>query len=39
VGTYRRHARLEGRWIDVVIVEQLLGEAAQDAARELATGP
>ncbi len=30
VGTYRRHARLDGAWRDVVIVERLLGEAAQD---------
>ena len=28
VGIYRRHARLEGEWRDVVIVERLLGEAA-----------
>jgi phosphinothricin acetyltransferase len=28
VGVYRRHARLDGRWRDVVIVERLLGEAA-----------
>lgn len=28
VGTYRRHARLDGAWRDVVIVERLLGEAA-----------
>lgn len=28
VGTYRRHARLDGRWRDAVIVERLLGEAA-----------
>ena len=27
VGVYRRHARLDGRWRDVVIVERLLGEA------------
>jgi L-amino acid N-acyltransferase YncA len=27
VGTYRRHARLDGAWRDVVIVERLLGEA------------
>ncbi len=26
VGTYRRHARLDGEWRDVVIVERLLGE-------------
>ena len=25
----RRHARLEGEWRDTVIVERLLGEAAQ----------
>lgn len=29
VGVYRRHARLDGDWRDVVIVERLLGEAAQ----------
>jgi len=29
VGTYRRHARLDGRWMDCVIVEKLLGEAAR----------
>jgi phosphinothricin acetyltransferase len=28
VGVYARHARLDGRWIDCVIVEKLLGEAA-----------
>jgi L-amino acid N-acyltransferase YncA len=28
VGVYERHARLDGRWIDCVIVEVLLGEAA-----------
>jgi phosphinothricin acetyltransferase len=26
VGTYRNHARLEGHWRDVVIVERLLEE-------------
>jgi len=31
VGLYRRHARLEGAWRDVIIVERLLGEAAVDA--------
>ena len=30
VGIYRRHARLDGEWRDVVIVERLLG-AARDA--------
>jgi phosphinothricin acetyltransferase len=29
VGVYRRHAKLEGEWRDCVIVEKLLGEAAQ----------
>lgn len=28
VGTYRRHAKLDGEWRDVVIVERLLGETA-----------
>jgi len=28
VGVYRRHAKLDGQWRDVVIVERLLGEAA-----------
>jgi len=28
VGVYRRHARLDGVWRDVVIVERLIGEAA-----------
>src|SRR5712692_6713031 len=30
VGTYRRHAQLDGRWMDCVIVERLLGAAAGD---------
>lgn len=30
VGVYARHARLDGRWRDVVIVERLLGEARAD---------
>ncbi|HEU4671846.1 MAG TPA: arsinothricin resistance N-acetyltransferase ArsN1 family A [Candidatus Limnocylindrales bacterium] len=30
VGTYRRHARLDGEWRDCVIVERLLGEALGD---------
>lgn len=29
VGTYHRHGRLDGAWRDVVIVERLLGEAAE----------
>lgn len=29
VGTYRRHARLDGTWRDVVIVERLLDEDAE----------
>jgi phosphinothricin acetyltransferase len=28
VGTYQRHAKLDGAWRDCVIVERLLGEAA-----------
>jgi phosphinothricin acetyltransferase len=30
VGVYRRHARLDGRWRDVVIVELLLGDTRAD---------
>jgi L-amino acid N-acyltransferase YncA len=30
VGTYRRHARLDGEWRDCVIVERLLAEALED---------
>lgn len=30
VGVYRRHARLDGRWRDCVIVEKLLGDAAAE---------
>lgn len=30
VGVYRRHAKLDGRWRDCVIVERLLGDAARD---------
>jgi L-amino acid N-acyltransferase YncA len=29
VGTYRRHAKLDGAWRDCVIVERLLGDAAR----------
>ena len=29
VGVYRRHGRLDGEWRDVVIVERLMGEAAE----------
>ena len=31
VGTYYRHAKLDGAWRDTVIVEKLLGEAAEEA--------
>ncbi len=31
VGTYQRHARLDGVWRDVIIVERLLGEAERDS--------
>jgi L-amino acid N-acyltransferase YncA len=34
VGLYRRHARLDGVWRDTVIVERLLGEAADDLPPE-----
>jgi L-amino acid N-acyltransferase YncA len=30
VGVYYRHGKLDGEWRDTVIVERLLGEAAQD---------
>ena len=29
VGTYERHGRLDGRWLDVVIVERLIPETQQ----------
>src|SRR5579863_9838832 len=29
VGTYRRHGRLDGQWRDCVVVERLLGAAAE----------
>jgi phosphinothricin acetyltransferase len=29
VGVYRRHGQLDGRWMDCVIVERLLGAAAE----------
>lgn len=29
VGTQRRHGRLDGRWRDAVLVERLIGEAAE----------
>lgn len=31
VGVYEKHARLDGRWLDVVIVERLLPENLADA--------
>ncbi len=33
VGVYARHAMLDGAWRDCVIVERLLGDAAQDGQR------
>lgn len=33
VGVYRRHARLDGAWRDVVIVEKLIGEGARSFSR------
>lgn len=38
VGTYRRHARLDGRWRDVVIVERLLGPGFRDETAGVARG-
>jgi L-amino acid N-acyltransferase YncA len=32
VGVHRRHGRLDGAWRDVVVVERLLGEAAEEQA-------
>jgi L-amino acid N-acyltransferase YncA len=29
VGTYRRHAKLDGEWLDTVIIERLIGEAVR----------
>lgn len=34
VGVYRNHGRLEGVWRDVVIVERLLGAAAEEEGRD-----
>jgi L-amino acid N-acyltransferase YncA len=30
VGVYRRHGQLDGNWMDCVIVERLMGRAAED---------
>jgi phosphinothricin acetyltransferase len=30
IGVHVRHARLDGRWMDCVVVERLLGDAARD---------
>jgi L-amino acid N-acyltransferase YncA len=30
VGVHRRHGRLDGEWRDVLVVERLLGDAAQE---------
>jgi phosphinothricin acetyltransferase len=37
VGIYLRHAKLDGRWIDCVIVEKLLGEASDAAGGSIST--
>jgi phosphinothricin acetyltransferase len=34
VGVYHRHGKLDGQWRDCVIVEKLIGEAAQDQPTE-----
>lgn len=39
VGVYRKHARLDGAWRDVVLLERLLGEAARAAADDEAARP
>lgn len=31
VGVHRNHGRLDGRWRDVIVVERLLGDAAQSS--------
>lgn len=36
VGVYRRHGRLDGAWRDVVIVERLIGEAAEGRPEDAA---
>jgi phosphinothricin acetyltransferase len=36
VGTYQRHGRLDGEWRDTVIVEKLIGEAAEKSPSPLA---
>lgn len=33
VGVHRRHGRLDGRWVDVTVVERLLAEAGDDGQR------
>lgn len=38
VGVYEKHGRLDGRWIDVVIVERLIPENLEKAANESAGG-
>jgi phosphinothricin acetyltransferase len=39
VGVYRRHGQLDGAWRDVVIVERLIGAAADRAADRAAAEP
>jgi phosphinothricin acetyltransferase len=36
VGVQRRHGRLDGEWKDCVLVERLLGEAADDVQPDAA---
>jgi phosphinothricin acetyltransferase len=38
VGVHRRHARLDGRWRDVLVVERLVGAAARDSTVSSAPG-
>jgi L-amino acid N-acyltransferase YncA len=38
VGVHRRHGRLDGEWRDVLVVERLLGEAADEGVQEAGPG-
>ncbi|MEI2702869.1 MAG: arsinothricin resistance N-acetyltransferase ArsN1 family A [Baekduia sp.] len=39
VGTQERHAKLDGEWRDVVLVERLIGEASCNGPRQDRIGP
>ena len=39
VGVYEKHGRLDGRWLDVIIVERLIPESLSTGAdRQMAPG-